>query len=333
MTAQLLTAPARPMTAGRLLTFGSRAMASPLRMSVASTGNSQDIGRASAAWDAAREEFEASEQAMSRFRDSSEITFLNQRAATDPPTIVSRRLSIALAACDRAHRVTAGRFDPRVLRDLERLGDRGVPIGARHQGMGHRPPPGRMAESTPDGRVSLPEPVDLGGIGKGLALRWASSSIEQHGVASFLLEAGGDLVARGEPPDGGPWLVAIEDPRAVAAPLAALAVNDGAVATSSVRRRQWRNGDRTVHHLIDPRTGEPGGPGLLSVTVAGLDPAWSEIWSKALFLEGIAGIAALARQRGLAAWWVGEDGGLELTAAARARTIWTASERPGDRSA
>jgi thiamine biosynthesis lipoprotein len=331
VTARLLTATARLITAGRLVTFASRAMASPLRMSVASMRGPQDVRRASAAWDAAREEFEASEQAMSRFRDRSEITLLNRRSATDPPTRVSRRLSVALAACDRAHRITGGRFDPRVLWDLERLGDRGAAIGVRDDlDMSHRPPPGRIVESTPDGRVSLPEPVDLGGIGKGLALRWASSSIERHGVASFLLEAGGDLIARGESPDGGPWLVGIEDPRAVARPLAVLAVNDGAVATSSVRRRRWRSGDRTVHHLIDPRTGEPGGPGLVSVTVAGVDPAWSEIWSKALFLEGIAGIAALARQRGLAAWWVGEDGGLELTAAARARTIWAASDdRPG----
>jgi thiamine biosynthesis lipoprotein len=324
VTAGLLTASTRPTTAGRLMMFASRAMASPLRLSVASTGSSQDIARASAAWGAAREEFEASEEAMSRFRDRSEITSLNRRAAIDPPAMVSRRLSRALATCDRAHRVTEGRFDPRVLWDLERLGDHGVPIGVRHRRhMGRRPPPGRIVESTPGGRVSLPEPVDLGGIGKGLALRWASSSIERRGVASYLLEAGGDLVARGEPPDGGPWLVAIEDPRTRIEPLAVLTVHDGAVATSSVRRRQWRSGDRTVHHLIDPRTGEPGGPGLLSVTVAGQDPAWSEIWSKALFLEGAAGIAALARERGLAAWWVGEDGGLEMTAAARARSIWT----------
>jgi thiamine biosynthesis lipoprotein len=309
------------------VTFGSRAMASPLRLSVASTGSSQDIGRASAAWAAARDEFEACEQAMSRFRDSSEITRLNRRSATDQPEVVSRRLSRALAACDRAHRVTGGRFDPRVLWDLERLGDRGAPIGVRHHvDRRRRPPPGRIIETTPDGRVSLPEPVDLGGIGKGLTLRWASSSIERHGVASFLLEAGGDLVAHGNPPDGGPWLVAIEDPRTVIEPLAVLAVHDGAVATSSVQRRRWRSGDRTVHHLIDPRTGEPGGPGLLSVTVAGPDPAWSEIWSKALFLEGSGAIAALARRQGLAAWWVGEDGALEMTAAARARTIWAASD-------
>ena len=45
-------------------------------------------------------------------------------------------------------------------------------------------------------------------------------------------------------------------------------------------------GDREVHHLIHPRTGEPGGDGLLAVTVAAPDPAWSEIWSKTLFLAG-----------------------------------------------
>ena len=63
-----------------------------------------------------------------------------------------------------------------------------------------------------------------------------------------------------------------------------------------------------LHHLIDPRTGEPGGDGLAAVTVAGPDPAWAEVWSKALFVEGARSIAAAARSRGLAAWWVGGDG-------------------------
>ena len=108
----------------------------------------------------------------------------------------------------------------------------------------------------------------------------------------------------------------------MAEPLAVLTVNDGAVATSSVRRRQWRSGDRTVHHLIDPRTGEPGGSGLLAVTVAGQDPAWSEIWSKALFLAGESRIANEARQRGMAVWWIDEVGQLSMTPAARAVTTW-----------
>jgi len=38
--------------------------------------------------------------------------------------------------------------------------------------------------------------------------------------------------------------------------------------------RAWLAPDgRRVHHLLDPRTGEPGGDGLVAVTVAAPDPA------------------------------------------------------------
>ena len=43
--------------------------------------------------------------------------------------------------------------------------------------------------------------VDLGGIGKVLTLRWAAARLERNGCGTFLLEAGGDLVSRGEPQD------------------------------------------------------------------------------------------------------------------------------------
>ena len=87
-----------------------------------------------------------------------------------------------------------------------------------------------------------------------------------------------------------------------------------------------------VHHLIDPLTGEPGGAGLASVTVAFPDPAWAEIWSKTAFLDGLAGVASRLRGRGLAGWWVDEAGELSMTPAARAMTVWTrqdASAAPG----
>ena len=62
------------------------------------------------------------------------------------------------------------------------------------------------------------------------------------------------------------------------------------------------------------------------MTVVAPDPAWAEVWSKTLFLTGSAGIAATARARGLAAWWVGADRNLEMTPAARVRTVWVAAE-------
>ena len=305
-------------------------MGSPLRLTLGRSPGADPLDGAGA-WATVVASFEASEQAMSRFRDSSELTDLNRLAGTGAVAHVSPALRRALAASDRAHRLTDGRFDPRVLADLERLGYPGaaLPDDGRPTGTGSD----RAATSAERvmGRVGrdgvcLEWPVDLGGIGKGLGLRWAGARLDGDGVPDYLLEAGGDLIARGLDPSGGPWLIGIEDPTDARDHLAVIAVVDGAVATSSIRVHHWTVDGRNVHHLLDPRTGEPAEGGLLSVTVAGPDPAWAEVWSKVLFVGGRTAIAADARARGLAAWWVADDGSLEMTADARRRTVWVASE-------
>jgi thiamine biosynthesis lipoprotein len=299
-------------------------MGSPLRLLIdAAEDDRGDATRADRAWRAVVDEFATCDEAMSRFRDDSEITRLNRLAGADRPLRVSRRLRRALVVADRARRTTGGRFDPRVLADLDRLGYRGVPIDAPPT----RRPAGRAVSLDVTG-VRLQRPVDLGGIGKGLALRWAAERVRGvHPSASFLLEAGGDIVAYGHAPGGGPWTIGIEDPMGGHQPLAAIGVRSAAIATSSVRINRWRAGDRMVHHLIDPATGEAAESTLLAVTVADRDPAWAEVWSKALFVAGRRAIAGVARARGLAAWWVGDDGQLEMTAAARQQTAWDGRER------
>ncbi len=309
-------------------------MGSALRFVVAGA----DATAARRAWDAVDAEFEAAEQAMSRHRETSDLTRANRAAARTTGLArwidVDPRLRCALVAADRARRQTDGRFDPRVLADLERLGSVGVPQASPGTGAN-----GPRAVLDPqarwlaiDGRLSriqLGAAVDLGGIGKGLALRWARRAARRliGSEVGSLLDAGGDVVVDGPSPDGGAWLVGLEDPRGEEH-VAVIAVPDGAVATSSVIVNRWRAPDgRVVHHLIDPATGEPGGQGLLAVTVAGPDPAWAEVWSKTLFLAGRAGIASQARSRGLAAWWVTSDGDLEMTAAARMRTVWELDRR------
>jgi thiamine biosynthesis lipoprotein len=184
-----------------------------------------------------------------------------------------------------------------------------------------------VVRRTAPGRLRVDDPIDLGGIGKGLALRWAARRLDRHGMRSYLLEAGGDLVARGAGPTVDGWSVGIEDPFGGVSPLAVIAARDLAVTTSSIGVHAWVVDGRPVHHLLDPATGQPGGDGLLAVTVAATDPAWAEVWSKTLFLAGRDGIAQLARGRGLAAWWIATDGCLEMTPAARLRTVWVAAER------
>jgi len=320
----------------RSLSRSGRALGSPLRLTIAVGGGgvgdaataTASTRLADAAWSEVVATFDDVDRAMSRFREDSELTALNRRAPGSEPR-VSRTLTRALAAADRAVRVTGGRFDPRVVAALERIGYSGVPQGGGSSDTGSAPTRILVRDGR-DGPVSLPLPVDLGGIGKGLALRWAADRVAAAigtRAAGFLLEAGGDIVARGRAPVGGPWNIGIDDPGGGEEPLAVLTVEgSGAVATSSTSQLRWPTSTGIAHHLIDPRTGEPGGAGLLAVTVAGPDPAWSEVWSKALFLEGAAGVAGAARRRGLAAWWATEDGRFEMTPAARVRTIWVAGE-------
>lgn len=331
----------RPVAVHR---FERRVMGSPLRLTL--VGRPDDPpAHAEACWRAVSDEFDAADLALSRHRPEAELVALNATAGTGRAVAVSARLYRAVATADRAWRATGGAFDPRVAVDLDRLGQPGV--------VRVRPPATREPGARPDrpwvvriprGRqLILAEPIDLGGIGKGLALRWAwwrllavlgtASALagrapgRRAGAAdeppSALLEAGGDLVAAGAAPEGGPWLVGIEDPGGGDTPLAVLAAS-GAVCTSSIRIGRWHDGsNRLVHHLVDPRTGEPGGEGLVAVTVAGPDPAWAEVWTKACFLAGRSGIAAEALRRGLAAWWVGADGELTMTRAAAERTVWS----------
>jgi len=319
--------------------FERRAMGSPLRLTIV---GAPPAGAADA-WRQVSDEFELAEEALSRFRESSDLTTVNRAAGSGRCIRVDRRLADALVAADRAGRITGGLFDARVLVDLERLGYAGVRLdvavtaddrtAAAHDG-GRRYPTGDHRWLTLDPRadeIALAGPVDLGGIGKGLALRWAWRRVARAGLVDgdggALLEAGGDLVAGGQAPQGGPWIISIEDPAGGDDPIATVAVPGGALATSSTLVHQWTAADgRTVHHLVDPRSGEPGGAGLLSVTVAGPDPAWAEVWSKCLFLCGRADISALARGRGLAAWWVTDEGTVEMTAGARIRTTWLAAE-------
>jgi thiamine biosynthesis lipoprotein len=320
--------------------FAGRAMASPLVLQVHDVPPPAALARPApgALWAGVVAEFEAAEQALSRFRDRSALTELNRVSGDGTWHAVEPRLYRTLATAERAWRLTGGRFDPRVLGDLERLGYRGALLGegaAAPEVGSVEPDPGQarplaagpwLERDPRRSAVRVRVPLDSGGIGKGLALRWAWRSIEAGlGARGALLEAGGDLVGRGPGPAGTAWLVGIEDPTGGPGPLAVVALASGALCTSSVAITRWRTGDgRAVHHLLDPRTGEPGGDGLLATTVAAADPAWAEVWSKALFLAGSRAIGDEARARGLTAWWVEADGTLHLTPAARPQTVWTA---------
>ena len=269
--------------------------------------------------------FDSVHKQCTRFDPDSDL----MRANSCEGEVVGRYCFAALEMALAAHQKTAGLFDPRVLRTLCDLGYRDSYALGRPEAEAMPAPRGAAPEpwdpqlDRTTRRVWLgPDPIDLGGIGKGLAVRWGTTLLARsHG--DFLLDAGGDLFAAGVGPDGDGWHIGIEDPRGQSEPIAVLTLADMACATSSIRLRNWLAGGEPAHHLIDPRTGRPGGTGLLSVTVVHRDPAEAEVMSKVLFLHGADEIADAAEP--FAAYWVDVDGSLGVTEQGARHLIWQAA--------
>jgi thiamine biosynthesis lipoprotein len=231
-----------------------------------------------------------------------------------------------------AYLSTDGVFDPRVLDDLTDLGygksilEQPLESDAPSALGPMRPPlqPWTPTFDSEYSRVAVgPRQIDLGGIGKGLAVRWSSEILKNASFDAFLIDAGGDLYVHGCPPGEIGWRIGIEHPLHPERHIAILELSNVACTTSSTRIRQWKIAGNTVHHLIDPATGRSGGTGLLSVTTVAPDPATAEIWSKYLFLQGADNVADAAASRDIAALWIFDNGHLQFSAHLDDALLWT----------
>lgn len=232
--------------------------------------------------------FRTWEAALSRFIASSDLSRLNAWASREPyqaSPLLTRVLSTALKAAE----ATSGTFDPAILPALESSGytqdfahlkdhPGAPPSGPDDPGSGVW----RLISITPEG-VHRPfgVRVDLGGIAKGMAVDASLDLLRERGIGPALVNAGGDLAASGPPPGEDSWPIAVEGIDGVIVPL-----KEGALATSSRRRRQWTADGERRHHLIDPSTRQPVASPVLSVTVAAGTAATAEVAAKTAFIRG-----------------------------------------------
>ena len=261
------------------------------------------------------------ESRWSRFRPDSEISRLNERA--DVPVLVSEDTYQLIERALEGWRLTDGRFDPTLLRELQAAGyDRSFElISFGRAATAEAAPRPWSGEARPGAEQIRLDPivgtvwlgravqVDPGGIGKGLAADLVVELLLAEGASGGLVNVGGDLRVSGDAPEGEGWIVAVNDPNHADQVIGTLALDAGAVASSWRTKRAWTAGDGTRrHHLIDPATGRPADRGLAGVTVV-TGAGWrAEVLAKAAFLSGPVDGAALLTANDASGLLVEDDG-------------------------
>ena len=107
--------------------------------------------------------------------------------------------------------------------------------------------------------------VDLSGIAKGFAVDKIALYLNSYNLENYLVEIGGELIAKGTNEDNEVWQIGIENPNNNLAKI--IGLKDIAMATSGDYRNYFEKNGVRYSHTINPNTGKPIKHKLASVTV------------------------------------------------------------------
>lgn len=240
------------------------------------------------------------EQRYSRFIPGSLISRLNDNAGIAPVDVLPEDEEL-LALCDWFHWSTEGIFDPAIL-PLARLWD-------YHHPRQIMPGPADVQAALDlcgwkklerrKGQAYLPVKgmgIDVGGIGKEYAVDRVFDIAARRGIRNILVNFGHDLRVHGEPPEGGPWRIGLEDPDDCRHCWAGVALHDRAVTTSGNYLRHFTLEGHQFGHILDPRRGYPVDNRCQAVNVIAPTCTEAGILSTTAFILGAeAGLAFLDR--------------------------------------
>ncbi len=231
--------------------------------------------------------------ACSRFRDDSELQMVHANAGhtVRVSQLLFDALEVALDAADR----TGGAVDPTIGNAIAALGY-DVDLDEVHS----RPPaPPRalgpvvgymhVQLNSRDRTVRIPRGVrlDLGSTAKALAADRAAARIARAIGDGVLVSLGGDVAVAGAPPPGG-WAIGIARESSTPAGQVdqVVAITHGGLASSATSVRTWRAGDRNVHHIVDPRTGDCVDPYWVLVSATGTSCVQANLVTTAAIVWG-----------------------------------------------
>jgi thiamine biosynthesis lipoprotein len=238
-----------------------------------------------------RRRVEELEAAMTLYRLRSPLVALNSRPVGSWMEAPVELVDAVLAAI-RANAATGGAYDPTVtpavrawgLYDLEgRQADPRVLAEWRS-----RPDLSAIEVSRAERRLRRLDPrmeLDLGGIGKGIAVDESLAALRRKGSRAALVNLGGQIGVLGPPPDRPRgWPVGIAHPRRPGEICTEFDLRSGHVATSGDFERWVETPLGRKHHILDPATGESAA-GVASLTVWAPTGGEADVSSTARFVQ------------------------------------------------
>lgn len=263
-------------------------------------------------------ELEDVDQAMSTYRDDAELIAFNEAPLGEWQPL-SNELIEVLAISQSVAEASHGAFDI-TIGDLVNLWSFGP--GARPEEV---PADNVLAEElaqvgadavdvdtqTMQARRNRDVFVDLSAVAKGHATDRVAAYLDQQGMEHYLVNLGGDLIARGlrDENEQTPWRIGIEVPED--GPQRAqhvIPLESMSVATSGDYRHYFEVDGKRFSHTIDPRTGRPVTHQLASVSVFHPSNAWADAWATALLVVGEQDAMQMAIENNLKALFLVREG-------------------------
>ena len=238
---------------------------------------------------------DALEAQMTVYRDDSEVSRINQSAASEDVQVEPRLLQL-LARGVQLHDGTAGAYDitsgslSKVWGFYRRAG--GIPseadLVAALSRVGSRFLEIDLEAETIHFQRDGVE-INLGSIGKGYALDRGAELLVGEGVQDFLFHGGqSSVLARGSQGGDEGWLVGLRHPLRADRRLAEIRLRDRALGTSGSGTQFFLHEGKRYGHILDPRTGWPADR-VVSATVVTASGADADALATAFYVMGIDG--------------------------------------------
>lgn len=151
--------------------------------------------------------------------------------------------------------------------------------------------------------------LDCSAIAKGYGCDRVARMLESYGIEDYMVEIGGEVVAKGKNDKSKQWSIGISKPTedksgTINELQEILRISGKSVATSGNYRNYRYEDGRKLSHTIDPRTGYPVAHTLLSATVIANDCATADAYATAFMVMGIDKAMEICKDKGIDAYFI-----------------------------